>query len=48
MSVEIPQDDVICNVAGCGREVAALREALAPVAFADVLELLLDLARRAP
>src|SRR5690606_8166448 len=30
------------------REVAPLPEALAPIAFADVLELLLDLARRAP
>lgn len=48
MSVEISHDDVICDVAGCGREVAALPEALAPVAFSDVFELLLDLARRAP
>jgi hypothetical protein len=48
MSVEISHDDVIGDVAGCGREVAALPEALAPVALSDVFELLLDLARRAP
>ena len=45
MSVQITHDDVIGDVAGSGREVAALPEALAPVAFADVLELLLDFAR---
>jgi hypothetical protein len=44
MSVEISEDDVVGDVAGRGREVAALPEALAPVAFADVLELLLDFA----
>src|SRR3546814_10228768 len=33
--------------AGGGREVAPAPEALAPVAFADMFELLLDLARRA-
>ena len=47
MAVEIARDDVIGNVAGCVREVAALPEALPPVALADVFELLLDLARRA-
>ena len=45
MSVEISHDDVIGYVAGCGREVATLPEALAPVALSDVFELLLDLAR---
>src|SRR4030095_1218493 len=45
--VEIVLDYVIGDVAGGCREVAALPEALAPVAFADVLELLLNLARRA-
>lgn len=47
MAVQVAHDDIIGDVAGCGREVAALPEALSPVAFADVLELLLDLARRA-
>jgi len=41
-------DDVIGDVAGSGREVASLPEALAPVAFSDVLEFLLDFARRTP
>ena len=45
MSVEITDDDVIGDVAGSGGEVAGLPEALAPVAFADVLELLLDFAK---
>ena len=44
--VEVVGDHVIGDVAGCGREVASLPEALAPVSLADVLELLLDLARR--
>jgi len=48
MSVQITHHDVIGDVAGSGREVAALPELLAPVAFADVLELLLDFARGAP
>lgn len=48
MSVEISHDDVVGGVAGCGREVATLPEALAPVPLSDVFELLLDLARRAP
>jgi hypothetical protein len=47
MFVEVTQDDVIGDVAGRGGEVAALPEALAPVALADMLELLLDFARRA-
>src|SRR5665647_95896 len=47
MSVEITHDDVIGDVAGSGREVAPAPEPLPPVAFADMLELLLDLARRA-
>jgi hypothetical protein len=45
MSVEIAHEDVIGDVAGCDREVAALPEALPPIAFADVFELLLDLTR---
>ena len=48
MSVETAHDDVISYVAGPDREVAALPEALSPVAFADVLELLLGFARGAP
>ena len=48
MSVQVTHDDVIGDVAGCGREVAALPRALSPVAFADVLEFLLDFARRMP
>lgn len=45
MFVQVTQDSVIGDVAGCNREVAALPEALAPVALADMLELLLDFAR---
>ncbi len=45
MAVEIAHDDVIGDVAGCGGEVAPAPEPLAPVAFADVFELLLDFAR---
>jgi hypothetical protein len=48
MFVEVTQDDVIGDVAGRGGEVTALPEALAPIALADVLELLLDFARRSP
>jgi hypothetical protein len=48
MSVEIAHDDVIGDVTGCDREVAALPEALSPIALADVFELLLDLARGTP
>jgi hypothetical protein len=48
MAVEITIDDVIGDVAGRGREVASLPEALPPIALADVLEFLLDLARRTP
>src|SRR5262245_21531972 len=44
MVVEVVVDNVIGDVAGRGGEVAPLPEALAPVAFADVLELLLYLA----
>ncbi len=43
--VQVTQDSVIGDVAGCGREVAALPEALAPVALANMLELLLDFTR---
>ena len=46
MPVEISHDDFIGDVAECGLEVASLPEALALVAFADVFEFLLDLARR--
>lgn len=45
MPVEISHDDVIGDVAGGCREVAALPEALASVAFTDVLQRLLNLAR---
>ena len=45
MLVAISHDDVVGDVAGSGQEATALPEALAPEAFADVLELLLDLAR---
>ena len=48
MLVEISHDDVVGDVAGGGREVAALPEALSPVTLSDVFELLLDLAPRAP
>ena len=46
MPVEISHDDIIGYVAGSGREVSPLPEALSPVPFADMLEFLLDLARR--
>ena len=46
MAVQITHDDVIGDVAGRGRELAALPEALPPVAFPNVLELLLDFSRR--
>ena len=45
---EVTDDDLIGDVSRCGREVAPCPEALAPEAFADVFELLLDFARRAP
>ncbi len=48
MSIEISHDDVVGDVAGRGREVAPLPEALSPIALADVFELLLDFAGRAP
>ena len=44
MPVEVGHDNVFGDVAGCGREVSPAPEALPPVAFADVFELLLDLA----
>lgn len=47
MSIQVTHDDVIGDVAGGGREVASLPEALAPVALADMLELLLDFVRGA-
>ena len=43
--VQIAHDDIIGNVARGGREVAPYPGVLAPEALADVLELLLDLAR---
>jgi hypothetical protein len=45
--VQIVHDNVVGDVARGGREVAPRPEPLAPIACADVLELLLDLARRA-
>src|SRR5665213_4571844 len=45
MFVQITHDDVIGDVAGRGREVASLPEALSPVALTDMFEFLLDLAR---
>ena len=48
MPVEVGHDDVFGDVAGGGGEAAPAPEPLAPVAIADVLELLPDLARRAP
>lgn len=45
MSVQITHDDVIGDVAGRGREIPSLPEALSPAALADVFEFLLDLAR---
>ena len=44
MVVQVSHDDVIGDVAGGGGEVAPAPETLAPVALADVLELLLDFA----
>ena len=44
MFVQIVHDDIVGNVARGGREVAPRPETLAPVALADMLELLLDLA----
>ena len=47
VELEVFDDDLIRDVARGGREVASCPEALPPEAFADVLELLLDFARRA-
>src|SRR5450631_693060 len=47
MALKIGCDDIISDVAGGGREVAPRPETLAPVALTDVLELPLDLVRRA-
>ncbi len=44
MFIEVTQNDVIGDVAGCGGEIATLPEALSPIALADMFELLLDLA----
>ena len=44
MAVQVSHDDVIGDVAGRCREVAAVPEALTPISLANVLELLLDLA----
>ena len=44
MAVEVSHDDVIGEVAGDGGEATPAPEALAPVAFADLLELLLEFA----
>lgn len=45
MFVELTQDSVAGYIAGCGRKVAALPEALASIAFASMLELLVDFTR---
>ena len=47
MAVQVSHDDVIGDLAGGGGEVAPAPETLAPVALADMPELLLDFARRA-
>jgi hypothetical protein len=44
MLVQIIQDHVVGDIAAGGREIASLPEPLSPVAFADMLELLLYLA----
>ena len=45
MLVEIMEDDVVGDIARSSREIGSLPEALAPAAFADMLELLLWPAR---
>ena len=45
MLVQIIEDDVVGDMARGGRQIASLPEALSPIAFADILELLLYLAR---
>ena len=42
--VQIIEDDVVGDIARGGREIASLPEPLSPIAFADMLELLLYLA----
>ena len=44
MLVQIVHDDIVGDIARGGREVTPRPEALPPEAFADMLELLLDLA----
>ena len=39
---------VIVDITGCSLEVASLPEAVEPVAFANALQFLSDLVRRAP
>jgi len=48
MPVETAHDDIIGDGAGDDRKTAPLPEVLAPVAFAAMLELPPDLARRVP
>tara|TARA_R110002124_G_scaffold138766_2_gene302733 strand:+ start:1952 stop:2140 length:189 start_codon:yes stop_codon:yes gene_type:complete len=43
--VQIIEDNVVGDIAAGGREIASLPEALSPITFADMLELLLYLAR---
>lgn len=45
MLIEIIEDHVVGDIARGGGAIASLPEARAPVAFADMLELLLYLAR---
>jgi len=47
MALQIVHDDIVGDVAAGGREVAPRPETLPPIAFADVLELPLDLVRGA-
>ena len=44
MVVEISHDEAIGDIAGCGREVASLPEALLPIPLANVFEIGLDFA----
>ena len=45
MLIQIIEDDVVGDIARGGREIASLPEPLSPIAFANMLELLLYLAR---